>query len=624
MKFMKLGSKPDALQSDGDNVRFVSSELATDITVKVGTVKFQLHKFPLLSKSARLQKLVTCTSEEHRDEVDVSDIPGGPASFEMCAKFCYGMTIMLNPYNIVAARCAAEFLEMYESIEKGNLVYKMEVFLTTSIFRGWKDSIIVLQTTRALLPYSEELKLVRQGVESLSTKACVDPSRVDWSYTYNRRRLAEETEENDLNVGIRTRPVPKDWWVEDLCELDVELYKRVLANIKMKCSIPNEIIGESLKAYAYRKLPEFSKGADDIGDIMKYRATVETVILLLPEEKCSVSCGFMLKLLKSAMSVDLGEALKRNLMKQIGRQLEEASVTDLLIQAPEEDTLMYDVDTVIHILREFLSCEGCNEIEPSGDAHEPPEGVLKSGLLSEASKLMVVKLIDAYLGEIAKDPYLPLSKFVELAEMMSVVPRPSHDGIYRAVDTYLKEHPCIGKSERRRICRLMDCKKLTPDACLHAVQNERLPLRVVVQVLFFEQVRAAASSGSTTPDLPKGIRDLNNLSRGSSRSATTANNDEDWDTLAAAEELKALKSELASLRLSNASRTEKNNNGVDRTALNRVKGILRSRKIFSKMLSGKGGGGENSGSDSSGSTGSGNAAEDAKQTPSRNRRNSVS
>ena len=54
----------------------------------------------------------------------------------------------------------------------------------------------------------------------------------------------------------------------------------------------------------------------------------------------------------------------------------------------------------------------------------------------------------------------------------------------------LQEHPEITKSERKRICRLMDCRKLSVDASAHAVQNERLPLRVVVQVLFFEQVRS--------------------------------------------------------------------------------------------------------------------------------------
>jgi hypothetical protein len=51
---------------------------------------------------------------------------------------------------------------------------------------------------------------------------------------------------------------------------------------------------------------------------------------------------------------------------------------------------------------------------------------------------MVAKLIDGYLAEIAKDPNLPLLKFVELAEMVSGISRPAHDALYRAVDMYLK------------------------------------------------------------------------------------------------------------------------------------------------------------------------------------------
>lgn len=151
MKFMKLGSKPDSFQADGDNIRYVATELATDIVIDIGGVKFSLHKFPLLSKSEHLQKLVASTSDDG-DEILIQEIPGGPAAFEICAKFCYGMTVTLNAYNVVAARCAAEYLEMYESVEKGNLVYKIDIFLNSSIFRSWKDSIIILQTTKSLLP----------------------------------------------------------------------------------------------------------------------------------------------------------------------------------------------------------------------------------------------------------------------------------------------------------------------------------------------------------------------------------------------------------------------------------------------------------------------------------------
>ncbi|CAD6268673.1 unnamed protein product [Miscanthus lutarioriparius] len=75
--------------------QFVTTELATDIVIAVGDVKFYLQKrcldfqnskhtqFPLLSKSSRLQTLVASTSEESNDEVDISDIPGGPAAFEI-------------------------------------------------------------------------------------------------------------------------------------------------------------------------------------------------------------------------------------------------------------------------------------------------------------------------------------------------------------------------------------------------------------------------------------------------------------------------------------------------------------------------------------------------------------
>lgn len=62
----------------------------------------------------------------------------------------------------------------------------------------------------------------------------------------------------------------------------------------------------------------------------------------------------------------------------------------------------------------------------------------RPGILSEASKLMVAMLVDGYLTEIAKDHNLPLSTFINLAETVSSYPRPSHDGLYRAIDTYLK------------------------------------------------------------------------------------------------------------------------------------------------------------------------------------------
>ncbi|CAI9104288.1 OLC1v1002929C4 [Oldenlandia corymbosa var. corymbosa] len=539
------------------------------------------------------------------------------------------MTVTLNAYNVVSTRCAAEFLGMHETVEKGNLAYKVDVFLSSSIFRSWKDSIIVLQTTKSALALAEELKLTSHCIDAIASRASADVSKVDWSYTYNRKKLPEENGNDPTWNGVRTRTVPKDWWVEDLCDLEIDLYKRVIVGIIKKGIVSHEVIGEALKAYAVRKMPGFGKGGIQFSDVSKARTVLDAIVCLLPTERGTVSCSFLLKLLKASILVDLGETAKKELVKRIGQQLEEASMSDLLIPSQDGEKTIYDVQIIRKILHEFVMRDQ-NDVSELEDGEEI-KVARQPGILSEASKLMVAKLVDAYLAEIAKDPHLPVSVFVDLAEMISSFNRPGHDGIYRAIDMYLKVHPGVSKSERKRICRLMDCKKLSVDACMHAVQNERLPLRVVVQVLFFEQVRAAATSGSSTPDLPKALKDLNSVSHGSSRSATT-NTEEEWDAVASAEELRALKGELAALRLGNGSLSERNGGDSrshhDKAAVNKMKGLLMTKKIFSKIWSrkegGGGHGGENSGSDSSESLGSTNIIEEAKSTPSRRGRHSVS
>ena len=170
---------------------------------------------------------------------------------------------------------------------------------------------------------------------------------------------------------------------------------------------------------------------------------------------------------------------------------------------------------------------------------------------------------------------------------------------------------------------------------MHAVQNERLPLRTVVQVLFFEQVRATTIPGNSTPDLPGSMQALlpGGGSHGSSRSTTT-NTEEDWDAVPTAEDIKALKGELATLRLGGGDHGVVGSNRIvgaksinaDRAAANK-KGLIMSKKIFSKLWSSKdrSGSGEISSSETSESPGSTNAEETKSSTPSaRSGRHSVS
>ncbi|RWW81598.1 hypothetical protein BHE74_00009993, partial [Ensete ventricosum] len=299
-----------------------------------------LDHIPLGLLVQHFWSLVLKAGEGGTDEIYLHDFPGGPKAFEICSKFCYGMTVTLNAYNVVTSRCAAEYLEMTEDVEKGNLIYKIEVFLNSSVLRSWKDSIIVLQTTKSLLPWSEELKVVGRCIDCITTKTSVEPASVTWSYTYNRKLTASD---DITETQKRMHQVPNDWWIEDICELDVDLYKRVIVALKLKGRMSSDMIGEALKAYAVRWLPD-SYDALVADDYMKRnRILVETVIYLLPSDKYSgCSCRFLLKLLKVVILVGARDPLKEELIDRISMQLHKASVKDLLIPAKSSGDTIYD------------------------------------------------------------------------------------------------------------------------------------------------------------------------------------------------------------------------------------------------------------------------------------------
>ncbi|KAM7276763.1 hypothetical protein ACFE04_018629 [Oxalis oulophora] len=422
MKYMKLGTKPDdAFQADGKTIRYVASELPTDITVIVGEVKFYLHKFPLLSKSDHLQKLLHKANEEQKnsDEITLADFPGGPKAFENCVKFCYGMIVTLNAHNVAATRCAAEYLEMTEDIDRGNLIFKIEVFLNTSIFRSWKDSIIVLQSTRSLQPWSENLKIVERCIDSVASKTSVDPAKITWSYTYNRKLSGPD---RIIEEGKKIESVPKDWWVEDLSELDIDVYKRVITAIKSKGKNDGSVIGEALRTYAVRWLPSSVNDLISEANVDRNKYLVDTIVCLLPSDKViGCPCSFLLKLLKISIFVGVDDSIKEELVNRISLKLHEASVNDLLIRAVSTQGTSYDVELIQSIFNRY-------------SIHEKSD----DSVSGRKSLLNVGKLIDGYLAKIAAEPGLDISRFIDLAQTIQDSARPLHDDLYNAVDVYLR------------------------------------------------------------------------------------------------------------------------------------------------------------------------------------------
>lgn len=132
-------------------------------------------QFPLLQKCGLLQQLCSGKGDT---TLELHDIPGGEISFELCAKFCYGIKIDLSAHNFVAAVCAANFLQMTESVVKGNFVSKLELFFTSCILQGWKDSVVTLQTTERFHEWSENLEIIRRCIDSVVDKILTPTTKV--------------------------------------------------------------------------------------------------------------------------------------------------------------------------------------------------------------------------------------------------------------------------------------------------------------------------------------------------------------------------------------------------------------------------------------------------------------
>ncbi|KAA8517564.1 hypothetical protein F0562_017806 [Nyssa sinensis] len=223
------------------------------------------------------------------------------------------------------------------------------------------------------------------------------------------------------------------------------------------------------------------------------RAIVETLVSLLPTEKSSsIPLSFLFGMLRMAIMVDATIASRLELERRIAFRLDMVSLDDLLIPSVQAGDSLFDVDTVHRILVHFL--QRIEEEENEDHGYES-EGL---GSPSHGCVLKVGRLVDAYLSEIAPDPYLSLQKFIAMIEVLPDYARVIDDGLYRAVDIYLKAHPMLTENECKKLCKFIDCQKLSQEACNHAAQNDRLPVQMAVRVLYFEQVRLRnALSGSS-------------------------------------------------------------------------------------------------------------------------------
>ncbi|KAI3840379.1 hypothetical protein MKW92_014065 [Papaver armeniacum] len=517
---------------------FCTTGLPSDIVIEIEDMTFHLHKFPLMSKSRKLHLLITeqetnnngtskqrkssVTEDEKEEEEDeeimeqemhqisLSEFPGGSETFEIAAKFCYGVKIDITSSNVALLHCAGEYLEMTEEYSENNLISKTDRFLTESVLnhKNIKECLKTLKSCEKLTTMEEiHNQISDRCIESIAEKASlIDPSSLfGWPLIQNHesRHVSSQNQIfwNGIQTGVNStntnnRVTKADSWIEELGCLSLPLYQKLISSMKSR-DLSSDIIEKSLISYAKKCIPGLSRSSrkqatsSSIASETEQKQLLETIVTFVPVEKSSSGSSamtrFLFGLLRTANILSASESCRTTLEKKIASQLEQATLDDLLI--PSYSYLietLYDVDCVDRILRCFI-----DDLEEEIESESGLGGDDNVGNASPTlSPVMLVgKLIDGYLSEIATDANLKPDKFIDLAMALPDRARLFDDGLYRAVDVYLKAHPSVTDEEREKISGVLDCQKLTLEACTHAAQNERLPLRAVVQVLFFEQLQ---------------------------------------------------------------------------------------------------------------------------------------
>uniref|UniRef100_A0ACD5UL24 Uncharacterized protein n=1 Tax=Avena sativa TaxID=4498 RepID=A0ACD5UL24_AVESA len=441
------------------------------VCVRVADRSFILHKDPLASRCRYFSQAM----EEVSGDVDLpASFPGGSEAFEVIGLFCYGDAVALDPFNVAAVRCAAEFLDV------GGLGARCDLYINQVVLQSWDDALIVLQRCQPLLPVAEELLIVSRCVESLAFMACMeilDPEQTRDQPGAAARGLVGRRWDAELIKELAAR----DLWIKDLIALPFDFFKRIVQALRRQ-GMKEKYVSPVVLFYANKwvlskKTHKFwASSTDETGDgggetDANRRATeiLQGVVDLLPAEACgsAVPAAFYFALLSRSLTLQLAEESQKRLRDQVASHLQFACADDLPLPEQEADRSIADSPEVIAM--ESIVSNHCTLLQRQG---------------AEA----VADLWDRYLVQIVGDPKLRPERLEELIGVVSAGDRKTHDHLYQAINKYLVEHPGLPGDEKASLCAHIECRKLSHEACIQAVQNERMPLRFIVQALFVQQM----------------------------------------------------------------------------------------------------------------------------------------
>ncbi|KAK1437007.1 hypothetical protein QVD17_02792 [Tagetes erecta] len=445
----------------------LSQDIPADLLVQVNEAKFPLHKFMLVAKSNYIRRLIIESKEPDLTRLDLSGVPGGAEIFEKVAKFCYGVNFEITVHNVAALRCAAEYLDMTDEYCDNNLGGRTDEFLVQVALTSLTGAVLVLQSCEDLLPIAEDINIVQRCVEVASAKAC-----------------------NEANFPSRS---PANWWTNELSIVHIYFFEKIITSMKQR-GAKSFTIANAIITYTEKNLPNLVldhygnsiKASISINSVSKtqQQKLLESIVSLLPvvneNHRAPFPINFLSCLLRAAIYLGNDDVCKKQLENRISEMLEHVTVDDLLLMSFTFDgERLFDLESVRRIISAFVEKEKNVSVFNAGDFKET----------TSPAMIRVAKTVDAYLGEIATVSELSISKFNGIANLVPKVARKIDDDLYRAIDIYLKAHPNLDEIEREKVCSSMDPLKLSYEARVHASQNKRLPVQMVLHTLCFDQLQ---------------------------------------------------------------------------------------------------------------------------------------
>ncbi|KAL1807518.1 hypothetical protein ACET3Z_024508 [Daucus carota] len=453
-----------------------------------GQQTFFLNEKIISRFSGKLRRIIK--QERRRTQIKNSGIqidgfPGGPFGFEQVSRFCYSNgSFVVNFSNVCLLHCCGLFLVMTEKVSACNLLQQTEAFLEEMFSWSRTDVLTCLRSCESFFEYADSHGLIEKLLNTLLAKiaqhsdvfVCSSSSSSSPETTATPFRLSSSTKSMTPEVlGLTKSSSKKFWWFDELTVLPPMVIERF---VKIFGAYGTDDTSLVLTRFILNYLKTSVQSKHDVMikpcTISEYTRLADIAVYgVLTVRKSTFSCRGLFWILRLVTTFGISRDCRTGLERLIASVLDQAKLDDLLVSANDGNSV-YDVNLVVRLIRLFVH---------TYSKEEYTQKMKKVGWL-----------LDNYLREIAPDQNLKISRFLGVAESLSDCARDCFDGVYRAVDIYLESHPSLSLEERSRLCRCLNYKKLSLEACKDLAKNPRVPPRVSVEAL-------AAQTSSTTYDI---------------------------------------------------------------------------------------------------------------------------